>query len=349
MAKSEKEKNIEVISSGSEPSNFNMESEKVGKAKSNNTMVYLLAAVCIALIIFIAVDKLGGTILGGTIGVGNMKDKIEGFINTELIPEGGVTVDSLKQESGVYVAEVTYQGQSIPLYFTTDGKFISPGRPLYSLTSANSTDSSSDTASPQNVPKTAKPKVQGFFFAYCPYGTQFEKAMVPVYNLLKNKADISVVFIGAMHGEYEKVESLRQICIQKNYGNDKLWKYLKAFDETSAISSCSGTASCVDPLIQKIYTILAIDKAKIDACMTKDAPALYDAQVEQATDAGISGSPTFVINGVQVSVNRSPEAIKKAVCDAFTTAPKECETVLSTTAASPGFGASAGSSTGAQC
>lgn len=346
MSKAEKE-NMNNVSNGfSEPSNFNLENEKAGKAKSNNVMVYLLAAVCIALIIFIAVDK-----LGGTLGAGNMKDKIEGFINTELIPEGGVTVDSLKQQSGIYVAEVTYQGQSIPLYFTTDGKFISPGRPLYDLSSAADTNASSDNTTPsQDVPKTAKPIVQGFFFAYCPYGTQFEKAMAPVYDLLKSKTDMGIVFIGAMHGEYERVESLRQICVEKNYGDDKLWKYLKAFDENSAIGACSGTASCVDPLIQKIYTTLGIDKAKIDACMTKDAPALYDADVKEATSLGVSGSPTFMINGVQVSVNRSPEAIKKAVCDAFITAPKECETVLSTTAASPGFGASASAgSSAASC
>ena len=150
-----------------------------------------------------------------------------------------------------------------------------------------------------------------------------------------------------MHGEFEHVESLRQLCIQKLYGKDKLWSYLKSFDTDTNIGNCQGTATCVDPLIQKIYTSLSMDKAKIETCMANDAPALYDADGQTAASLGISGSPGFVINGVESQVDRTPEAIKTAICNAFTTKPTECSTTLSTTAATAGFGASAGTSSGA--
>jgi len=32
----------------------------------------------------------------------------------------------------------------------------------------------------QELPKTAKPKVELFVMSHCPYGTQAEKAMIPV-------------------------------------------------------------------------------------------------------------------------------------------------------------------------
>jgi len=150
-----------------------------------------------------------------------------------------------------------------------------------------------------------------------------------------------------MHGEFEHVESLRQICIQKNYGVDKLFSYLKAFDVSTDIGACSGTDTCVNPLIDKIYTSLKIDKTKITTCMTNDAPALYDADGARSQSLGISGSPTFVINDAQVNVNRSPDAIKTAVCNAFTTSPTECTKALSTAAASVSFGPTTATGTAA--
>ena len=213
-------------------------------------------------------------------------------------------------------------------------------------------DSSANTQAPTDVPKTDKPKVQAFIFSYCPYGLQFEKALFPVYDLLKTKADINIVAIGAMHGEFEKTETLRQISIEKLYSRDKLFAYLKEFDSSTDIGGCSGDDTCLNKYLPAIYTKLGIDKTKVENYMKTSAPALYDAQGTEASSLGISGSPTFVINGVQVSVSRTPDAIKQAVCNAFTTAPAECSKNLSTASASAGFGASAGSTsaaTGAQC
>jgi hypothetical protein len=181
---------------------------------------------------------------------------------------------------------------------------------------------------------------------------QFEKALFPVYDLLKNKADINIVFIGAMHGDFEKVESLRQISILKLYSKDKLFAYLKEFDVNTNIGSCSGDAACLDKYLPAIYTKLGIDKAKVEAYMKTNAEQIYNDNMARAKSLGISGSPTFVVNGVQSQVSRTPNSIEAAVCSAFNTSPAECSTQLSTSAASAGFGAStasASSTTGTQC
>ena len=53
---------------------------------------------------------------------------------------------------------------------------------------------------------------------------------------------------------------------------------------------------------------------------------------------GVRGSPTLVINGEVVSVSRSAEAVKQAICNAFTTPPAECDEVLNTNQEQPGAG-----------
>ena len=71
-----------------------------------------------------------------------------------------------------------------------------------------------------------------------------------------------------------------------------------------------------------------------------------------ATEYGVRGSPTFVVNGQTVDVARSAEAIKEAVCSAFIEPPKECEQTLSTTAEDPGIGpvgSGSGSGSSGQC
>ena len=78
--------------------------------------------------------------------------------------------------------------------------------------------------------------------------------------------------------------------------------------------------------------------------MAKDGEALYNRDVARAAELKQSGSPGFVINGVPVQVDRTPEAVKQAICSAFNTVPSECQQTLSTQSASAGFGSSASSS-----
>lgn len=323
---------------------------KFGTKMKKNPWMTVSLVLGIAVIVLLVFILRGSGVTGNVVAVGDAEQNVLDFASSQGLD---ATIINSTEKGPFYEIVISIQNNSFPVYVTKDGAQMATS--LIPLTgnavAANSnTNTNTNTNNPPaDVPKTDKPKVEAFIFSYCPYGTQFEKALVPVYDLLKNKADINIVAIGAMHGEYEHVETLRQICIEKNYNRDKLFKYLKSFNEDSAIGSCSGTDTCVNPLIQKIYTSLSIDKAKIDACMAKDAEALYQAQGARASSLGISGSPTFVINGVQVQVDRTPESIKQAVCNAFTTAPSECSQTLSTSAMSAGFGASAGASSGASC
>lgn len=203
--------------------------------------------------------------------------------------------------------------------------------------------------------KSDKPVVELFVMSYCPYGLQMEKAYLPAWELLKNKADISIKFVSyAMHGLKEIEENTRQYCIGQN-SQDKLIAYLKCFTNKDDYKSCLATVglseaslkSCVD-VTNKKYEILT--KYNDQTTWLSGNYPLYPIQQDLNEQYGVQGSPTLVINGAQADANRTPEAVKQVICASFNTPPAECNTTLSTASPVPGFGSgTGGSATGAEC
>lgn len=309
------------------------------KMKNNPWMISTAVLLLIVLVL-----AFRGGITGGTVSENKAEYNLVTFANSVGIED--IKINSITKEGALYLVDADINGEQAKLYITPDGKYLING--ITPLTSSSVSEGSDNT--PKAVPKSDKPVVEAFIFSYCPYGLQFEKALAPVYDLMKNKADIRIVAIGAMHGEYEHQETLRQIAIQEIYGNDKLWAYLKKFDADTAIGDCRGDEKCITPLVEKIFTSLGIDKAKVNDFMVKSSEAIYKEQNARAAELGISGSPTFVINGVTVNAERNPASILTAICSAFNTSPEECSQKLSSESASAGFGGgSSTTSSGAQC
>ncbi len=248
-------------------------------------------------------------------------------------------ISSIKESEGFYLVDFLMNGKESSVYMTKDGKNVISGLvPLI-------TEDTSNTSS-ENVPKSDKPTTELYVFTYCPYGLQMEKAIIPVIKLLGDKIDFKIRQIGAMHGEYEKVEAERQLCIEKNYPA-KFLDYVLAFAEDTSIGSCNGDATCLTPKLSALYSKLGFDASKINSCMTSEGETLYNAEVSNSNSKGVSGSPTLLVNGVNAQVSRSPDAVKTSLCTAFNNVPSECSQILSTSQASAGFGsgASSGSST----
>ncbi|MBU0962941.1 MAG: hypothetical protein KKD48_03495 [Nanoarchaeota archaeon] len=272
--------------------------------------------------------------------------KVVDFVNTNILAAQGVeaTIISTTEKNGLYLLKLDLNGQELDTYITKDGKLLFP-----SAIDLTQTQTGQTPVQQKDIPKTDKPIVKAYIYSYCPYGSQFIKAMLPVYDLLKNKADIQVVAIGAMHGEFEKIESLRQICIEKNYGKDKLWAYYNKFYANTDIGNCNGDDKCLSPLLTKVFSGLSIDSKKIDGCMLNDAPDIYNAQGAEASQNGVTGSPTFSVNDVQSQVSRIPDSIKQVVCSGFISSPSECSKTLSTQSPSAGFGGSTGTNSNSSC
>ncbi|MEK6833574.1 MAG: hypothetical protein AABY32_06025 [Nanoarchaeota archaeon] len=301
------------------------------------------------LVILLLVGSLG--ITGGTVSEKSAGDAILSLANSQGADAELVNV---VKEGDFYKVTLSIDGNNVPVYVTKDGKYFTSSLiPLTEQTQETSPNSNSNSNTPaQDIPKSTKPSVELYVFTYCPYGTQSEKGIIPVVELLGDKIDFKIRQIGAMHGEYEKIEAERQLCIEKEYPA-KYLDYVLAFALNSEIGACGGEATCVGPKIDALYTKLGISKAKIESCIASDGLTIYNAELSNSQKVGVSGSPTLIINGVKISSARDSASYLDVVCQAFSdgSVPIECGEQLSSASPSAGFGTgtTSGGATAAQC
>ena len=182
-----------------------------------------------------------------------------------------------------------------------------------------------------------------FVMSHCPYGTQMEKGILPVVDLLGNKIDFEVKFVYyAMHGKDEVNEQTRQYCIQEEQ-NDKYTAYLSCFLKAGNTDACLAEAKVDNSKLQSCVN--ATDK-KFDISKNFNDQSswlsgrfpLFNTHKADNEKYGVAGSPTLVINGAQASAGRDPASLLRAVCGAFNEAPAECSQTLSSASPAPGFG-----------
>ena len=259
------------------------------------------------------------------------------------------TYKDVKTQDGLYAFKLTVEGQDYDAYVTKSGKLFFPQ--VIDMNDKAATDSSAKKTT--ELPKTDKPDVKIFVMSYCPYGLQMQKAYLPVYSLLKNKATMGIYFVNySMHGKKEIDENLRQYCIQKEQ-SDKYIAYLTCFTASTAdADGVAGYASCLSKA--------AIDKTKLSACVAATDGEFkvtanfndkttwvggtypkFDVNADLNTQYKVEGSPTVIINGTDAAAaitSRSPEGLKEAICSTFNTQPEECSSALSAEVPGSGFG-----------
>ncbi len=280
------------------------------------------------------------------------------FINNSLMQPGSeVSIKEAVEENGLYkIVLNTPNGNEFPVYVTRDGKKV--------FTQAIDVEEAKQKAQEQkeqreaakqreilNMPKKDKVDVELFVMSYCPYGTQVEKGILPVLDLLGDKINFQLKFCDyAMHGEKELAEEVTQYCINKEEPQ-KLKKYLYCFLDSSDSKKCLKDANISVDEIDKCrdetesqYHIMANFNDK--ATWVNGRFPSFDIFKEDNVKYGVKGSPTIVINGQKVSSDRSPEGLLKTICNGFSQEIPECEKKLSTTAPSPGFGFGGSSTSG---
>jgi hypothetical protein len=293
------------------------------------------------------------------------KAKITDYINNTLLAGAPykATVNSIAEENGLYKMSIDVNNQKIDTYMTKDASIFFP----QAIDMNKKADTASTTAADQNPPavqtvskKTAKPSVELFVMSQCPYGTQIEKGILPVVAALGKKIDFAVKFCDySMHGQAELNEQMNQYCIQKNEPQN-FQAYLKCYLGSTGVST--DAANCVKTnkinAAKLASCVAATDKTYKITDGFNDKSTWVNGQFPQFnvsktdnTKYGVKGSPTLVINGETISSARDSASLLAAICSAFTTAPAECQTVLSSESPAAGFGnsASASGSTDATC
>ncbi len=272
------------------------------------------------------------------------KAKAEEFINTYLVDANNkATVKSIEDSenySNYYKIIVdTANTKGIESLISKDGKrFIMRDDSInieeYGQQASNQAAQSSTT----EIPKSDKPKVELFVMAFCPYGVQAENTMAPVFDLLGDKADFNIRYIASvsgndlnsiqsLHGNIEGVEDARQLCVAKDYSKDKLWDYVLNINK-----DCSSVYRQGEDVYRSCWEKAAKDAGlsvdKINSCLASEGIDLVKAESQTADQYGVTGSPTLIINGAKYNGSRTSEAYKQAICNAFNSAPDECDTTL---------------------
>lgn len=281
-----------------------------------------------------------------------IKTKLETFINENLMQPGSeAKVTEVTLENGLYKTVLDVgTGQPLDAYMTKDGKMFFPDainleETIEKIKAMKKQQEEAAAKTSAEAPKSAVPVVELFAMSYCPYGTQAEKGILPVVNLLKNKINFSLKFVSyAMHGEKELNENLRQYCIQKQ-APAKLSSYLNCFlkkgegTEVACMAAAGVSSQTVNACMNETDAQFKVKEKFNDKSSWKNGQfPPFDVQKADNEKYGVGGSPVLIINGTEISTSsRDSASYLKAICSAFTTEPKECQTKLSTTAPAAGF------------
>ena len=205
--------------------------------------------------------------------------------------------------------------------------------------------------------KRERPDIDVFVMSHCPFGTQIEKGLLPVWDLFGDKINLNLRYVDyAMHGKKEIDEELKQYCMGQQ-GKAKLRKYLGCFlkdGETGdkCVKEAGVNSGALKSCIAKADKEFGVTKGFEDKSQWKGRFPPFPIDKKLAKKYGVRGSPTLIINDVVVQSGRSPKAIQEAICKAFKQQPDECKKKLDASNPSPGFGfkkAPGGGSTKAAC
>ena len=192
---------------------------------------------------------------------------------------------------------------------------------------------------PATVEKSDSPVLEAYVVTRCPYGIQMQRAMAEAIKEQPSLAPyMKVMYIGAvsgntitaMHGPAEAKENLRQICIRDEQPA-KYWDYVGCQMKSGDTAGCETSTD--------------VDSAKLNACVSTPARGVAYAKKDFDLNAkyNISGSPTLILNGTQVSESsyggRSSDGVKSMVCAGFNSQPSLCSSKLNTAQATVSFSA----------
>lgn len=303
----------------------------------------IIAGVCIAgAVIYInqgEVEKLPSENL---LSPQEAAEKVLEYIDQNVLKgQATASLVNVIEDSGLYKLRIKIGEEELDLYVSKNGNLL--------FTQVI------DLAPPpaKDIPKADIPDVKLFVMSFCPYGNQAEELMMPVVNLLGNKADIKLQYIvsknadakfTSLHGEQELHQDIREICVHK-YQKEKFWDFVMEINKNCTFQD-------VDTKWEKIASDLGIDVQKIKDCQEKEGTELlsrefelikkeYEVQNPSAHNGReydtISGSPTLVINDMIYDGERSSEEYKNGICSGSKNPPGECsETLASPTNSSGG-------------
>ncbi|MEM0438109.1 MAG: hypothetical protein QXU54_02295 [Candidatus Micrarchaeia archaeon] len=188
--------------------------------------------------------------------------------------------------------------------------------------------------------KSDKPSVRLYVMSYCPYGNLAENAFVEVIELMGDKIDFEPVYIisgsggnyRSLHGTAELNQDIREKIVFSKYGAAKWADFVY---DTNKNCTLGNIETCWKEAAER----QGISVEDVEAEYAANFNAIADAEVAKTEQAGVTASPTLLMNGKKYSGKPFvAEAYKEWVCGGFNTVPAECNTTLSTSSGTTASG-----------
>ncbi len=254
------------------------------------------------------------------------------------------TYDSYYETDNYVNLVYVFNGQAFDVYISKDYKYLYPSVLEYNEFKAEvdaakaQMGEAPETAEPEELEQTDTPEVLLFVMSFCPYGNVAEDAMGPVVNAIGDSMYFEPVYIvsggpgawSSLHGQVELNQDVREKIIYNLYGPEAWMEYVLLVnaqcDYTNADECWTGPAEAMGINVSEVEALFG-NSSYVDELLTKDATlgGMY----------GVRGSPTLIINGMTMSVARTPDAYKTAVCSADLTPDENCSAELSAESAAP--------------
>jgi len=270
-----------------------------------------------------------------TISLEEATNKVVSIVNKYFVPKKDATLlGNSVEESGLYKVNLNINNNSQYFYLTKDGALLIFPNSFIDIAQFEETAKKQKEIQKEEIPKTHRPTVELFVMSLCPYGIKAEKEILPVIKSFDDRVDFKIKFIVnvkgstinevvSMHGNSESREDARQAAIMKYYP-DKLQPYIKEIDANSCVISCGAVK--LEDYWKKTAKESGMDVQKIESfAYDQEGINLLKENEIDSVKYGATASPTLVINGVKSrAIYRDEEAIKQAICSAFTNPPKIC-------------------------
>ena len=224
-----------------------------------------------------------------------------------------VNVDEMKETdvSGVREGFLVADGAQVPILVSGDRKTIMVGR-LENLDE----DPAAKTArkiSLDNVPSKGTPEARVTVVEYsdfqCGYCARAANEVSDFLEDYKGKVRFFYKQFPLSFHKWAEQASIASLCVY-DQANEKFWKFHDAiFEKQSKIKVADA-----EETLARMARKLGVDMKKYDECVkSEEAKRRVASDMREGRSIGVSGTPTFVVDGFVISGGANIKAIRNAV------------------------------------
>ena len=224
-----------------------------------------------------------------------------------------VKVDEMEETGveGMKRGFLATEGGQVPILVSGDGKTIMVGD-LENLDA----DPAAETArkiSLENVPSKGNPKAQVTVVEYsdfqCGYCARAANQVTDFLKDYKGKVKFFYKQFPLSFHKWAEEASIASLCVY-DQSNEKFWKFHDAIFEKQGEIKVADAKKTLEELARG----LGVDMKKYNECVkSEQAKRRVALDMEEGKSIGVSGTPTFVVDGFVISGGANIKAIRNAV------------------------------------